>query len=103
MPKNGETSFFGKTYQKIVFVSDENLCATNPCKNGGTCQRLGGDFYCECGAGFAGRYCENSEFSFRYLKHNKGVNSVSYFFFPFSVIIYQMESACQYSIRMTND
>ena len=42
-------------------ILDENLCAKNPCKNGGTCQRIGGDFYCECGQGFAGKYCENSK------------------------------------------
>ncbi|XP_052813422.1 uncharacterized protein LOC128240703 isoform X12 [Mya arenaria] len=39
---------------------DENLCAENPCRNGGVCQRLGGDFYCDCGVGYAGRYCENT-------------------------------------------
>ena len=45
----------------ISLVLDEDLCGSNPCKNGGTCQRIGGDFYCECGSGYAGRYCENSE------------------------------------------
>lgn len=63
-----ETAMIAKTADDLKGIADtvvgymcedENLCATNPCKNGGTCQRLGGDFYCECSAGFAGRYCEN--------------------------------------------
>ena len=63
----------------IFLFVDENLCAKNPCKNGGTCQRIGGDFYCECGTGFAGRYCENSTYGglMRFLRKENKVSDES--------------------------
>ncbi|XP_052234869.1 uncharacterized protein LOC127847186 [Dreissena polymorpha] len=56
-----ETTDLELIADKIVqfMCEDENLCAENPCRNGGKCLRVGGDFYCECGVGYAGRYCEN--------------------------------------------
>lgn len=36
----------------------QNLCASSPCHNGGTCRSLpGGDFKCHCIKGFQGRTC----------------------------------------------
>jgi len=38
-------------------ISDD-LCFPNPCKNGGTCQKLGDFFACICPTPFCGWYCE---------------------------------------------
>ncbi|VDK74302.1 unnamed protein product, partial [Onchocerca ochengi] len=37
-----------------------DTCVDNPCKNGGTCQRMKGrTFSCKCAASYHGKYCEN--------------------------------------------
>lgn len=41
-------------------ISDD-LCFPNPCKNGGTCQKLGDFFACICPTPFCGWYCEKLE------------------------------------------
>lgn len=44
--------FAGKNCEK------QNLCASSPCNNGGTCiSSPGGDFKCQCTKGFQGRTC----------------------------------------------
>ena len=38
------------------FLGD--LCAPNPCSNGGTCVASGGNIKCSCRLGFAGDLCQ---------------------------------------------
>lgn len=40
---------------------DVNECSRNPCKNGGHCQDLVNDFYCECADGWKGKTCHSRE------------------------------------------
>ncbi|XP_025106489.1 collagen alpha-3(VI) chain-like isoform X11 [Pomacea canaliculata] len=45
----------------VSFVCEEkNLCAENPCRNGGECVNGEKDYVCECRRGFAGKNCERS-------------------------------------------
>ena len=37
---------------------DINECEANPCKNGGTCFDLVGDYRCDCVPGYTGADCE---------------------------------------------
>ena len=39
-------------------VSDMNLCASDPCMNGATCDDEEAGFVCECADGFTGELCE---------------------------------------------
>ncbi|XP_060566778.1 uncharacterized protein LOC132725621 isoform X26 [Ruditapes philippinarum] len=63
-----ETAMFATDAKELADIADrvveymcddEDLCAESPCRNGGVCRSLGGDFYCECGIGYAGKFCEN--------------------------------------------
>lgn len=49
---NFSKSFAGKHCEK------QNLCASSPCRSGGTCESLpGGNFNCICPDGFKGTTC----------------------------------------------
>jgi len=39
-------------------------CATQPCKNGGTCEELGGRIWCQCVSRYGGPTCEQCEFCY---------------------------------------
>lgn len=39
-------------------TSDINECASNPCKNRGTCTNTSGGYVCSCRAGYTGPNCE---------------------------------------------
>lgn len=42
------------------YCEKQNLCASSPCNNGGTCISLpGGDFKCHCPKGFQGKTCSD--------------------------------------------
>lgn len=41
----------------VVGGGEADPCSPNPCKNGGTCQNVGGTFKCTCAAGFSGVTC----------------------------------------------
>ena len=41
----------------VVGGGEADPCSPNPCKNGGTCQIVGGTFKCNCAAGFSGPTC----------------------------------------------
>ncbi|XP_014674105.1 PREDICTED: neurogenic locus notch homolog protein 2-like, partial [Priapulus caudatus] len=46
-----------------VATAAGNLCASQPCLNGGSCRRLGSiNYFCSCEDGFSGRNCETSLF-----------------------------------------
>ena len=38
-------------------------CDMQPCKNGGTCEELGGRIWCQCLSGYGGHTCEQCELS----------------------------------------
>ena len=47
------------THPYLHFVSETDVCATNPCKNGGMCYTdYGGYFSCTCRVGFSGFDCD---------------------------------------------
>ena len=46
---------------KFYFALCVDACATNPCKNGGTCVNDNGEYFCLCRRGFAGCNCERSK------------------------------------------
>lgn len=52
----------GFTGSREAYLCDTevNLCYSNPCKNGGTCQRREGGYTCECLDGFIGENCQVS-------------------------------------------
>ena len=41
----------------VVGGGEADPCSPNPCKNGGTCQNVGGTYKCTCAAGFIGPTC----------------------------------------------
>lgn len=45
----------------LTYSTDENQCASNPCKNGGSCEDNFQSYICLCPDGFEGRNCETSE------------------------------------------
>lgn len=42
----------------ISLSVDVNDCAAQPCKNGGTCRDLEGDFKCHCPSPYVGKQCQ---------------------------------------------
>ena len=36
-----------------------NICASEPCKNRGTCIQEGSSYYCNCTSGHHGQHCED--------------------------------------------
>lgn len=58
--------FHCSTFYRCVEKVPKNVlakcdaCIDDPCKNGGTCQRMKGrTFSCKCAARYHGKYCEN--------------------------------------------
>lgn len=49
------------TLTLISSLLDVNECSRNPCKNGGHCQDLVNDFYCECADDWKGKTCHSRE------------------------------------------
>lgn len=41
----------------LGFFSDVNDCANQPCKNGGVCRDLDGDYTCHCPSPYVGKQC----------------------------------------------
>jgi len=48
------------TLEYFPYVSEEDdiLCASNPCKNQGSCQNGNNTYICTCIEGYTGRHCE---------------------------------------------
>lgn len=42
----------------MLYLSDVNECAAQPCNNGGTCRDLDGDYSCHCPSPFVGKQCQ---------------------------------------------
>eukprot|EP01051_Picozoa_sp_SAG22_P003120 SAG22_NODE_148_length_17459_cov_18.266359_1_plen_327_part_00 len=38
--------------------TDDEVCQSNPCQNGGNCERSGKGYYCDCVSPFTGDHCE---------------------------------------------
>ena len=45
-------------YRTTYFVSDVDVCSSNPCENGGTCMDGINEYSCQCVAGYTGANCE---------------------------------------------
>ncbi len=43
-----------------VFLPSDNLCLSNPCWNGGSCQPVNATFVCNCIKPFAGKFCKET-------------------------------------------
>nr|XP_026696514.1 fibropellin-3-like [Ciona intestinalis] len=44
--------------QAMYFICQRDLCASMPCLNGGTCNRVANNFTCSCSPGFIGSKCD---------------------------------------------
>lgn len=53
--------FLSLSFMSFLFLPDINDCSKNPCDNGGTCQDLVNDFFCECKNGWKGKTCHSRE------------------------------------------
>ena len=51
-------------FNMLNFVSDVDDCFVGPCSNGGNCTDLVDDFHCSCAAGWTGKQCTTSKFSY---------------------------------------
>lgn len=47
----------------FFYISPENVCHPNPCKNGATCNPAESSFDCECVKGWTGPLCEGMSFN----------------------------------------
>lgn len=45
-------------FHTIVQIHGPDPCLSEPCQNGGTCDRLTDDYRCLCEPGYAGHHCE---------------------------------------------
>lgn len=41
-----------------IWLSDVNDCENQPCKNGGQCRDLDGDYSCQCPSPYVGKQCQ---------------------------------------------
>ena len=46
---------------KHNFVSVADMCAEEPCKNGGTCNNGVNQYTCDCAPGYEGTNCETGD------------------------------------------
>ncbi|XP_048587885.1 fibropellin-1-like [Nematostella vectensis] len=69
--------------QKIIstfsFLSVVDKCATNPCKNSGTCTSVYSDFNCTCSSGFQGKDCSLDVDECKSSPCNKNQNCINSF------------------------
>jgi hypothetical protein len=51
--------YYNQNYMiEIYLIAAKNPCLANPCKNGGSCKRVGSGFICRCVGGYTGATCE---------------------------------------------
>ena len=57
--------------QVLIFFADTNVCSSDSCMNGGTCelQDDGSNFTCRCTDGFTGLRCESGKNIFTVCKN----------------------------------
>ncbi len=51
----------------VIFITETNECASNPCNNGGTCTDGLNQFTCTCVPGWSGIACEISKYISSYI------------------------------------
>lgn len=44
--------------------TEKDLCAENPCQNGGKCVNGGKNYICECPSGYAGKNCDRGMYTY---------------------------------------
>ena len=65
---DGEAGFVTLGKLKCYGSQEVDVCADNPCKNGGTCKAEKKIAVCKCPSGFSGKFCEKGSFFFS-LRH----------------------------------
>lgn len=54
-----------QSYRNVCYFwfsyTDVNDCANQPCKNGGQCRDLDGDYNCQCPSPYVGKQCQQRE------------------------------------------
>jgi hypothetical protein len=65
--------YYNQNYMiEIYLIAAKNPCLANPCKNGGSCRRVGSGFICRCVGGYTGATCER-KYCFKIgRKHRRG-------------------------------
>lgn len=59
-PSNGSYTCNCSIGYTGINCSDADMCASNPCKNGGACQQKKNAYVCQCSSGYEGINCETS-------------------------------------------
>ena len=52
----------------LILLSDDNECASSPCRNGAQCINKIGGYVCECLRGYVGINCQFSKSIYRTTK-----------------------------------
>ena len=60
----------------MITSADVNVCASSPCKNGGTCHDQINSFWCSCRGGWSGSTCQTSELTGKSSAAEYGLPSV---------------------------
>ena len=63
------------TKANILYISDPNMCDSNPCQNGASCHSYFGGYSCTCATNYGGTNCQARE------------NTIIFFSFLFMYLI----------------
>ena len=85
MNRNGGATCICKPgYFGAQCESDVNECASNPCRNGGTCLDQENRFVCQCPRGARGKFCEMGRFALK----SRLFKSLSVIYIKFHLLFY---------------
>ena len=83
---------FQNTTHCIINISDESLCAVNPCLHGGTCVSGVYKYTCECATDLYGAECQ----------HGQSCSSISYIYFTETIYIQFIQSSHSFNLIKSN-